>query len=378
MKFLDEYRNPALAVRYLDEIISTASRPWTIMEVCGGQTHAIIKNGLDRRLAGAITFLHGPGCPVCVTAVETIDKALLLAARQDVIFCSFGDMLRVRGSRQDLLSIKAHGGDVRIVYSPLDAVKVAQANPLKEVIFFAIGFETTAPANAAAVLHARRHKVENFSILCAQVLIPPAVAAILDTPKCKVQAMLAPGHICSVTGYIEYEQLVSKYSVPIIVTGFEPVDILQGVCLAVVQLEQGEAAVQNQYARAVRRQGNVAARELISRVFRVVDRQWRGLGKIPNSGLDLNDEYADFDAEQRFDLDGSFGRESASVCISGLILQGHKKPWECPAFSTECTPHRPLGATMVSAEGVCAAYYRYGSYPNEKSRTTYVGDAYEQ
>ncbi len=358
MKFIDEYRDREAALRYARAIARVLTRPWTIMEVCGGQTHAIVRFGLDQLLPPSLTLVHGPGCPVCVTPLELIEKALDLAARREVIFCSFGDMLRVPGKERDLLAVKAAGGDVRIVYSPLDAVALARENPGREVVFFAVGFETTAPANAMAVYQAARQGIANFSILVAHVLVPPAMEAILASPGNRVQGFLAAGHVCAVMGYEEYEPIAARHRVPIVVTGFEPLDILQGIDLCVRQLEEGRAEVENQYRRAVRRDGNRRARELIRQVFRVVPRKWRGIGEIPRSGLGLQEEYAAFDAELRFGLAGR-ADEEPSECISGLILQGIRNPLECPAFGGRCTPEHPLGATMVSSEGACAAYYRY-------------------
>jgi hydrogenase expression/formation protein HypD len=358
MKYLDEYRDGERAQQFAREIHRLTTRPWNIMEVCGGQTHAIVKFGIDELLPRQITLIHGPGCPVCVTPLEMIDKALEIAARPGVIFTSFGDMLRVPGSTTDLLSVKATGGDVRIVYSPLDAVKLAEQNPAKEVVFFGVGFETTAPATAMAVHQAAQKKLENFSMLVSHVLVPPAMEALLSSPNCRVQGFLAAGHVCAVMGCEEYPPIAAKYRVPIVVTGFEPMDILQGVLMVVQQLESGRAEVENQYARAVRREGNQPAQELIRRVFKVVPRKWRGVGEIPLSGLGLNDTYAAFDAEKRFGLANHHVEEPAE-CLSGLVLQGQIKPHECPAFGTRCTPEHPLGATMVSSEGACAAYYRY-------------------
>jgi hydrogenase expression/formation protein HypD len=358
MRFLDEYRDAALAQRLAREIHRVTTRPWTIMEVCGGQTHAIVKFGIDELLPRSITLIHGPGCPVCVTPLEIIDRALAIAAQPGVIFASFGDMLRVPGSAGDLLSVKAGGGDVRIVYSPLDAVRLAEANPQREVVFFAVGFETTAPATAMAVFQAAQKGLKNFSMLVSHVLVPPAIEALMSSPTCRVQGFLAAGHVCTVMGYEEYMPLAAKYRVPIVVTGFEPLDILQGVLMCVQQLESGRAEVQNQYARSVRREGNRAAQELLRRVFCVVPRKWRGLGEIPRSGLGLREEFAAFDAERKFGA-GAQRVEEPSECLSGLVLQGLKKPHECPAFGTRCTPEHPLGATMVSSEGACAAYYRY-------------------
>lgn len=358
MKFIDEYRDAQIAQHYARRIAQIVKRPWTIMEVCGGQTHAIIKFGIDELLPTEITLVHGPGCPVCVTPVELIDKAIEIASRPTVIFCSFGDMLRVPGSDKDLLSVKAQGGDVRIVYSPLDALKLAKENPQKEVVFFAVGFETTAPANAMAVYQAYQQNVKNFSLLVSHVLVPPAMEAILSSPTNRVQGFLAAGHVCTVMGYTEYEPIAKKYKVPIVVTGFEPLDILQGVYMCVKQLEGGRYKVENQYTRSVRREGNQAAQQLIREVFCVVPRKWRGIGEIPQSGLGLTEKYREFDAERKFGLTDRSVEES-SECIAGLVLQGVKKPHECPAFGTRCTPERPLGAPMVSSEGACAAYYRY-------------------
>ena len=358
MKYLDEYRDGEKAQQYARQIAGMTTRQWTLMEVCGGQTHAIVKFGIDELLPKTIELIHGPGCPVCVTPIELIDKALEIAAKPGVVFCSFGDMLRVPGSKQDLLSVKAAGGDVRMVYSPLDAVKVAEQNPGKEVVFFAVGFETTAPATAMAVYHAAQKGLENFSLLVSHVLVPPAIEAILSSADCRVQAFLAAGHVCAVMGYEEYFPIAAKYHVPIVVTGFEPLDILQGVLMCISQLEQGRASVENQYSRAVRREGNLPAQQLMAKVFRVVPRKWRGVGEIPRSGLGLSDSYAKFDAEHKFGLTEMHVEESAE-CQSGLVLQGKLKPVECPAFGRSCTPEHPLGATMVSSEGACAAYYRY-------------------
>ncbi len=358
MKFVDEYREAAPARELAAAIGRTVTRPWTIMEICGGQTHAIVKFGLDQLLPPQVTLVHGPGCPVCVTPLELIDQAIAIASRPGVVFCSFGDMLRVPGSRTDLLSVKARGGDVRIVYSPLDAVKLAVELPDREVVFFAVGFETTAPANAMAVVQARRARLRNFSLLVAHVLVPPAIEAILGSPENRVQGFLAAGHVCAVTGWRDYEPLAAKYRVPVVVTGFEPLDILQGVLLCVEQLEAGRASVVNQYARVVRPDGNASAQQTVREVFRVIPRRWRGLGEIPASGLGLREEFAEFDAASRFAVAGQGAVESAE-CQAGLVLQGIKKPYECPAFGVKCTPERPLGAPMVSSEGACAAYYRY-------------------
>ena len=358
MKYVDEYRDAKAAEFFRKSIHDVVTRPWTLMEVCGGQTHAIVKYGIDELLPDKVELVHGPGCPVCVTPLELIDKAIMIASGKNVIFCSFGDMLRVPGSEKDLLMVKANGGDVRIVYSPLDALKIAQDNPTKEVVFFAVGFETTAPANAMAVHQAKQLGVKNFSILVSHVLVPPAIEAVLSSPNCRVQGFLAAGHVCAVVGYTEYFPLAEKYKVPIVVTGFEPLDILQGIYMAVKQLEEGRHEVENQYARAVRKEGNRPAQELVQNVFRVVHRKWRGIGEIPQSGLGLTVEYSEFDAETRFAVAG-YTAEEPEECISGLVLQGIKKPSECPAFGTRCTPEHPFGATMVSNEGACAAYYRY-------------------
>jgi hydrogenase expression/formation protein HypD len=358
MKYLDEYRDGELAQKIAREVHRVTTRPWNIMEVCGGQTHAIVKFGIDELLPKPITLIHGPGCPVCVTPLEIIEQALDIAARPNVIFASFGDMLRVPGSTTDLLSVKAKGGDVRIVYSPLDAVKIAEQNPDKEVVFFGVGFETTAPATAMAVYQAAQKRLKNFFLLTSHVLVPPAMEALLSSPDCRIQGFLAAGHVCTVMGFEEYLPVAAKYHVPIVVTGFEPLDILQGVLMVVKQLESGRAEVENQYARSVRREGNPSAQQLIREVFRVIPRKWRGVGEIPQSGLGLNAAYAAFDAGKKFGVAEHHVEEPAE-CISGLVLQGLKKPQECSAFGTKCTPEHPLGATMVSSEGACAAYYRY-------------------
>jgi len=358
MKFVDEYRDAQRVNELAGAIARRVTRPWTIMEVCGGQTHAIVRFGLDELLPPGVTLVHGPGCPVCVTPLELIDKAIAIAARPEVTFCSFGDMLRVPGSRQDLLSVKAAGGDVRIVYSPLDAVKLARARPDREVVFFAVGFETTAPANALAVFQARQHGLPNFSALVSHVLVPPAIEALLASPHNRVQGFLAAGHVCTVMGCAEYLPLAARHRVPIVVTGFEPVDVLRGIHMCLSQLETGRAEVENAYGRAVRPEGNPAAQALVRQVFQVVDRKWRGIGLIPRSGWGLRETFAAFDAERRFGL-SDYTAEEPAECLSGLVLQGVKKPHECPAFGTRCTPEHPLGATMVSSEGACAAYYRY-------------------
>ena len=358
MKYLKEFRNPEIVKTLLSRIEATVSKPWTIMEMCGGQTHAIIKHGIDQLLPEEITLVHGPGCPVCVTPLEQIDRAVELALMPEVTFTSFGDMLRVPGSEKDLFQVKSEGGDVRVVYSPLDALKIARDNPDRQVVFFAIGFETTAPTNAMAAFQARKEGLDNFSLLVSQVLVPPAIKALLASPQNRVEGYLAAGHVCSVMGWEEYLPIAERYRVPIAVTGFEPADILDGILCTVEQLENGEGKVENRYSRVVRKEGNPAARELISKVFEVTNRSWRGIGKIPKSGFRLKDAYRDYDAEYRFDLAGVIAEENP-VCISGLILQGLKKPVDCPAFGTACTPVSPLGATMVSSEGACAAYYAY-------------------
>jgi hydrogenase expression/formation protein HypD len=361
MKFLDEYRDGAASEKLAAAIARTVTRPWTIMEVCGGQTHTIVKYGIDRILPRAVELVHGPGCPVCVTSLEMIDRAHAIASRPDVIFCSYGDMLRVPGSHGDLLQLKAEGSDVRVVYSPLDAVNLAAANPAKQVVFFAIGFETTAPPNAMAVWQARRRGLTNFSVLVSHVLVPPAMSAILESPGNRVRGFLGPGHVCTVVGCGEYEPIARRYHVPIVVTGFEPIDLLEGVLRVVRQLEDGRAEVENQYSRAVRPEGNPASKALIEDVFEVCDRKWRGIGLIPMSGYKLRAEYRDHDAERRFAVAGIETQESA-ICISGEILKGLKKPHHCPAFGRVCTPQNPLGATMVSSEGACAAYFTYGRH----------------
>jgi hydrogenase expression/formation protein HypD len=363
LKYLDEYRDRAAVEQLAREIRRIVTRPWTVMEICGGQTHTILKSGLQDLLPAGITLVHGPGCPVCVTPLELIDKAIEIALRPGAVLCSFGDMLRVPGSRRSLFDAKAEGADVRIVYSPLDALKVARAAPEKQVVFFAVGFETTAPANAMSVWQAAREGLENYSVLVAHVLVPPAIETILSAPTCRVQAFLAPGHVCTVVGFEQYEPIARRYGVPIVVTGFEPLDLLEGVRMAVAQLESGRAEVENQYGRAVAREGNRAAQHVVADVFEVSNRQWRGIGEIPSSGLQLREGYRRFDAERRFALAPGGVAESPD-CISGLVLQGLKKPHECAAFGTLCTPERPLGAPMVSSEGACAAYYLYGRHPH--------------
>ncbi|HCV43824.1 MAG TPA: hydrogenase formation protein HypD [Bacteroidetes bacterium] len=366
MRYIDEYRDAGAARQYAEMIRKTTTRPWTLMEICGGQTHTIVKFGIESLLPRELTLVHGPGCPVCVTPLEIIDKAIIIASRPDVIFTSFGDMLRVPGSTKDLLSVKAEGGNVRMVYSPLDAVKIAQQNPEKKVVFFAVGFETTAPANAMSVWQAKRLGLKNFSILCSHVLVPPAMEALLSSPANLVQGFLAAGHVCTVMGFEEYFPISAKYNVPIVVTGFEPVDILQGVYMTVKQLEEGRREVENQYARSVRREGNVPAQKLLAEVFDVTDRKWRGIGSIPRSGYRLKKEYAEYDADIVFDV-GNITVQESPLCIAGLVLQGLKKPHECAAFGKQCTPERPLGAPMVSSEGACAAYYHYRRFATELS-----------
>lgn len=359
MKYLTEYRNPVLARALLAELSTVATQPWRIMEVCGGQTHTLVRQGIDELLPAGIQMIHGPGCPVCVTPLEQIDRALAIAARPEVIFTSYGDMLRVPGSHADLLSLRARGGDVRVVYSPLQAVELARANPDRQVAFFAVGFETTAPANAMSVLRAERLGLANYSMLVSHVLVPPAMRAILDSPDNQVQAFLAAGHVCAVMGWTEYEPIATGYRVPIVVTGFEPLDLLDGILRAVRQLEAGESVVDNAYARAVTRAGNPLAQGVIRRVFEVSDRAWRGIGVLGGSGLRLRREYQDFDAEIRFPVGGVTARERPE-CIAGLIMQGSRNPTDCPVYGTTCTPRTPLGAPMVSSEGTCAAYYSAG------------------
>ncbi len=383
MRFVDEYRRADDARAFLQAIERLVTRPWTIMEICGGQTHTLIKSGIDRLLPEAVTLVHGPGCPVCVTPLALIDRAIAIARRPDVIFTSFGDMLRVPGSgmrqtfevsetskvspaAQDLLSVKAQGGDVRMVYSPLDALTLAQKHPDRQVVFFAVGFETTAPGNAMAVWQARQLGLTNFSVLCSHVLVPPAMEAILGSPDNQVQGFLAAGHVCTVMGYWEYEPIAERYRVPIVVTGFEPLDLLQGIYMTLTALEEGRTGVENQYTRAVTREGNRAAQRLVGQVFEVCDRAWRGIGTIPASGYRLRPEFAAFDAEQRFGVAGVTAQESP-LCIAGQILRGLKKPHECSAFGTVCKPEHPLGAPMVSSEGACAAYYQYGRVTGDQS-----------
>ena len=360
MKFLTEYRNPELVEQYLDEIKKTVTRPWTIMEVCGGQTHSLVKNGLLNLLPKEIQMVHGPGCPVCVTPLNLIDKAVYLAEEKGVIMCSFGDMVRVPGSKRSLLESKALGADIRILYSPLEAVKLAQQNPNREVVFFAVGFETTAPANALSVLFAKGLGLKNYSILASHVLVPPAIDAVMNDENAKIQAFLGAGHVCAIVGIGEYYELVEKYDIPIVITGFEPVDLLQGILMAVKQLEGGKANLENQYSRIVKSEGNLEAIKVIEQVFDVTDREWRGIGMIPKSGWELKEELSDFDANKKFSVNIPKVAECPD-CIAGLVLKGIKKPVECTQFAKKCTPEKPLGAPMVSSEGACAAYYHYSN-----------------
>jgi hydrogenase expression/formation protein HypD len=358
MRYVDEFRDPQLADGLLRGISERATRRWSVMEVCGGQTHTLIRSGIDELVSDSIELIHGPGCPVCVTPLEKIDRAQAIARRGDTILCSYGDMMRVPGSRHDLLTEKAGGADVRIVYSPLDAVRIAQENPGREVVFFAVGFETTAPANSMAVLRAADQGVSNFSVLVSHVRVPPAISVVLDDPDCRVNGFIAPGHVCSIMGYSEYEELSARYGTPFVVAGFEPLDLLQGLLMLVELLESGRGEVGNQYTRSVRREGNEKARVFMEQVFEVGDMNWRGIGRIPLSGLRLREAYAAFDAETRFDV-SSLDVEEPEACIAGEVLQGRKRPHECPAFGGECTPESPLGAPMVSSEGACSAYYAF-------------------
>ncbi len=369
MKYLDEYRDREKTKLLIDEIERLVTRSWTLMEICGGQTHSIMKSGLDQLLPPEINLIHGPGCPVCVTPLELIDKAISLAAMPEIIFCSYGDMLRVPGSGGDLFSVRAKGGDVRIIYSPLDVLKIARQNPDKEVVFFGIGFETTAPANAMAVHQAKEQKIDNYSMLVSHVTVPPAIQAILESPDVNVDSFLAAGHVCAVMGYWEYEPIAKKYQTPIVVTGFEPVDLARGILTSIQLLEEGRVAVENAYPRYVQKQGNLKAQQLIKSVFEISDRKWRGIGNIPASGYRITEAYADFDAEKKFPKIQGIKTAESSVCISGAILQGIKKPDECSEFGSNCTPEFPIGATMVSDEGACAAYYRYGRINLKMSRT---------
>lgn len=358
MKYVEEYRDMDLVKRISEEIHKICNHPWVIMEICGGQTHSIMKYNIEEFLPEEIRLVHGPGCPVCVTPLELIDKAILLAGKEDVIFTSFGDMLRVPGSESDLLRVKAEGGDIRMVYSPLDAVRIAEQNPDKKIVFFAVGFETTAPANAFSVLEAKRRNLKNYCLLSSHVLVPPAIRTILSSPGSSIQAFLAAGHVCTVMGYEEYIPISREFKVPIVITGFEPVDILQGLLASIRQLEKSEAKVENQYSRVVTLKGNQAAQGALKEVFEVIDRKWRGIGNIPESGFALSEKYSEFDAEKIFGLENIEKMESP-LCIAGEVLQGMKKPPECPAFGKECSPENPLGAPMVSSEGACAAYFHY-------------------
>jgi hydrogenase expression/formation protein HypD len=358
VKFVDEYRREGDAQAFVRAIRAKVTRPWTLMEICGGQTHTLMRSGIDRMLPPEITLVHGPGCPVCVTPLTQIDRALAIAGRPNVIFTSFGDMLRVPGSTTDLLTVKAKGGDVRMVYSPLDAVTLARQNPGKDVVFFAVGFETTAPANAMAVKHARQLGLRNFSVLASHVLVPPAMEAILSSPANRVQGFLLAGHVCAIMGWTEYEPLAKLHGIPMVVTGFEPLDLLQGIFMAVDALENGRVGVENQYVRTVSREGNPAARAVVNEVFETCDRAWRGIGVIPQSGYRLRPEYAPYDATLKFDV-GAIATEEPKECIAGEIMQGLKRPNACAAFGTRCTPEHPLGAPMVSSEGACAAYWLY-------------------
>ncbi|HTR23359.1 MAG TPA: hydrogenase formation protein HypD [Terriglobales bacterium] len=358
MKFLDEYRNADIARGLIAEIKREARSQWVLMEICGGQTHTIMRYGLDELLPSNIELVHGPGCPVCVTPLETIDKALELAARPEVILVSYGDMLRVPGSATDLFTVKARGGDVRIVYSPTEALKIARQNPERKVVFLAVGFETTAPANAMAIWQARKESIGNFSVLASHVLVPPAIRALMTSAHCRVNGFIAPGHVCTVMGYEEYEALVRDFRIPIVVGGFEPVDLLEAVLMLVRQLEKGEARAENQYVRSVNYRGNLPAQRVVQEVFEIADQKWRGIGTIPASGLRIRDEYGDYDASRLFGL-ASITVEEPAECISAQVLQGLKKPTDCPAFGMRCTPQNPLGAPMVSSEGACAAYYNY-------------------
>ncbi|MEM1337068.1 MAG: hydrogenase formation protein HypD [Bacteroidota bacterium] len=358
MKYLSEYRDPELARKYLEEIKHTVSRPWSIMEVCGGQTHSLVKNGIIEMLPKAITMVHGPGCPVCVTPLKLIDKAIHLALEKKVILCSFGDMLRVPGSEKSLLEAKAEGADIRILYSPLEAVKIAEDHPDREVVFFAVGFETTAPANALSVLHAHRKGVTNYAILASHVLVPPAIKAVIDDDESRIDGFLAAGHVCTIMGNAEYHPLSTTYKVPIVVTGFEPLDVLQGILMVVRQLEQSKSEVENQYARIVREEGNIEAQKVIHEVFEVQNQTWRGIGEIPESGYAVRPKYALHDASKKFEVTIEEAPENPK-CISGLIMKGIKKPFQCSQFGKKCTPAFPLGAPMVSSEGACAAYYHF-------------------
>ena len=358
MKYMSEYRDPELAKKYLEEIKKTVTQPWSIMEVCGGQTHSLVKNGIIEMLPKTVTMIHGPGCPVCVTPLNIIDKAIHLALKENVILCSFGDMLRVPGSKKNLLEAKAEGADIRILYSPLEAVRIAEDNPDKEVVFFAVGFETTAPANALSVIHAHRKELKNYSILTSHVLVPPAIKAVIDDEESKIDGFLAAGHVCTIMGNSEYHPLSKTYEVPIVVTGFEPLDVLQGILMVVRQLEANKAEVENQYARIVKEEGNPEAQKMIHQIFEIKNQIWRGIGEIPDSGYQVRPEYADFDAKRKFQIEIPEAPENPD-CISGQIMKGLKKPFECSQFGKKCKPTNPLGAPMVSSEGACAAYYHF-------------------
>ncbi len=362
MRYIDEYRDAKVALGLARRIASRATRPWVLMEICGGQTHTIMRYGLDELLPPEVELVHGPGCPVCVTPIEVIDKAIAIAAMPGVIFVSYGDMLRVPGSRSDLFEVKASGGDVRIAYSPMEAIKIARANPDRQVVFFGVGFETTAPANAMPVWQARREGLTNFSLLASHVLVPPAIRLLLRQPSNRVQGFIAPGHVCTVMGYREYEDLAAEFRVPFVVGGFEPVDLLEAIAMLVEQLEEGRAEAENQYSRSVTREGNPAARKIMFEVFEPCDRKWRGIGPIPMSGYRIREEFAQYDAERVFDV-ATVTAEEPPECIAAAVLQGLKKPHDCSAFGESCTPERPLGAPMVSSEGACAAYYRYRRNP---------------
>lgn len=366
MKFLSEYRNPEIVEQYIEELHKITTQPWTIMEVCGGQTHSLVKNGIVNILPKQITMVHGPGCPVCVTPLHLIDKAIYLATEKKVILCSYGDMIRVPGSKQSILEAKALGADIRILYSPLEAVKIAEQNPDKEVVFFAVGFETTAPANALSVVHAQRLGLKNYSLLASHVLVPPAMEAVLNDEDSRIQAFLAAGHVCTIMGLDEYYPIVEKYKIPMVVTGFEPVDLLQGILMTVRQLEKGEAKLENQYSRVVAPEGNPEARKIIEKVFKTEDREWRGIGNISKSGWEVRDDMSEFDANKKFSVNIAKVPECAD-CIAGLILKGIKKPYECGQFGKKCTPENPLGAPMVSSEGACAAYYHFAGIELEEA-----------
>jgi len=358
VKYVDEYRDPQIALAIAEQISHRVTRPWVLMEVCGGQTHTLMRYGIDELLPKEIELVHGPGCPVCVTPLEMVDRAIRIASLPDVIFTSYGDMLRVPGSQSDLFQASANGADVRIVYSPMEAIKIARANPGRRIVFFGVGFETTAPANAMAVWQAKREGLRNFSMIVAHVLVPPAMRLILQSPTNRVQGFIGPGHVCTVMGFQEYEELTKEFRVPIVVGGFEPLDLLEAIAMLVAQLEEGRAEIENQYSRSVNYEGNLTAQRILREVFEVSDRKWRGIGSIEDSGYRLRDEYAAYDAERVFGLE-DLNAEEPKECISALVLQGLKKPVDCPAFGTRCTPMRPLGAPMVSTEGACAAYYQY-------------------